>query len=347
MQRCIRLAEKAKGFAAPNPMVGAVIVHNNRIIGEGYHRYYGGGHAEVNAIESVKDKYLLQNSTMYVSLEPCSHYGKTPPCAQLILETHIPCVVIGTLDPFPSVAGRGLAMLNKGGVETRVGILKEECEELNNAFFMTQIYKKPYVYLKWAQSSDGFIDNIRTGPESAAHRFSGNFTSLLVHKLRAEVDAILVGTNTAYLDNPSLTTRLWKGTNPIRVIIDRTLKISHSYKVFDSESRTIVVTDVENQNKVYDSDGIRYVFLRFKNDAEFLKKMLEKLNDFNIQSLLVEGGALLLGSFIKHDLWNESFVETSYHLLKRGVEAPSISGYISSMAEWEDSKNIHYLNKLF
>ncbi|MFM2292377.1 MAG: 5-amino-6-(5-phosphoribosylamino)uracil reductase, partial [Bacteroidota bacterium] len=221
ISRCLQLAQYGAGYVAPNPMVGCVIVCDGKVIGEGYHHRYGEAHAEPNAINSVKDKSLLSKSTLYVSLEPCSHFGKTPPCANLIIESQIQRVVIGTLDPNPKVAGRGVKLLQDAGIEVEVGFLTEACRELNKRFFIYQEQKRCYVLLKWAQTKDGFMDRIRTDINQAPLQISNSFTRQLTHKMRSENQAIMVSTNTVILDNPSLTVRNWTGKSPIRIAIDR------------------------------------------------------------------------------------------------------------------------------
>jgi len=221
MRRCLQLATNGKGFVAPNPMVGAVIVHNSKIIGEGFHAKYGGPHAEVQAIASVKDESLLKSSTLYVNLEPCSHYGKTPPCVDLILEKQIPRVIIGHEDPFPEVSGNGIKKLRESGVEVACGIWEDECKELNKRYLTYLLQHRPYIILKWAQSSDGFMDRHREENDGKAPvKFSNSYTQMLVHKTRAEESAIMVGTRTLRLDKPALTVRYWKGNNPERIIAD-------------------------------------------------------------------------------------------------------------------------------
>lgn len=227
MRRSLQLASYGKGFTAPNPLVGAVVVHDGKIIGEGFHRKYGEAHAEVNAIASVKDKTILKEATIYVNLEPCSHYGKTPPCAQLIIDKQIPKVVVGQVDPFPAVSGRGIRMLKEAGVDVVCGVLEKECRELNKRFLTFTQEQRPYIILKWAQSSDGFIDRIRkVGDGQSPVKFSNPFTQMIVHKLRAEADAIMIGSHTALLDKPSLDVRFWKGKNPLRLIArsDKTIR---------------------------------------------------------------------------------------------------------------------------
>lgn len=294
MHRCLQLASYGKGFVAPNPMVGAVIVHQNKIIGEGYHRRYGEAHAEVNAIASVKDPALLKDATLYVNLEPCSHYGKTPPCAELILSNRIPRVVIGMEDPFPAVAGRGIRMLQEGGVEVTCNVLESECRILNRRFLTTVLHNRPYIILKWAQSSDGFMDIHRTpGDNQLPVQFSTSFTRQLVHKLRAEEAGISVGKNTALLDKPSLNVRYWDGKDPQRVTFNRTQPLS---------------------------------------------EQLQQVKENGIQSLVIEGGAQLLASFLKDGLWDEARIETAPVILHEGVKSPAIEGVPE--AKITDKKNI-------
>lgn len=240
MRRCLQLAAMAEGHTSPNPMVGAVVVYDGRIIGEGYHRCCGEAHAEVNAIASVRDKSLLSRSTLYVSLEPCSHFGKTPPCCDLVISCGIPRVVVGCLDPFPQVAGRGVARLREHGVEVTVGVLEDECRRLNRVFMTFQLKARPYILLKWAQSADGFMDYNRQSEELPA-RLSDDITRVWVHRLRAVSDAILVGTNTVLKDNPSLTVRYWSGRNPLRVTIDRHGRIPLDAHILDGSVPTLLL----------------------------------------------------------------------------------------------------------
>ena len=236
ISRCIQLAKNGLCNTPPNPMVGAVIVYQDRIIGEGYHIRCGEGHAEVNAIASVKDESLLRQSTLYVSLEPCSHYGKTPPCADLIIRKGIPRVVVGCVDPFSMVSGRGIQKLRDAGVDVTVGVLEQACKDLIKRFVTFNLKQRPYITLKWAQSADGFIDVLRQ--EGTPVKLSSPITSMYVHKLRAEHQAILVGRKTALLDNPSLTVRDWYGKNPLRMVIDRELSLSSSLRLFDGSTPT-------------------------------------------------------------------------------------------------------------
>lgn len=321
MVRCLELARNGRGDVAPNPMVGAVLVYEGRIIGEGYHRKAGEAHAEVNAIRSVKDPSLFSKATLYVSLEPCSHYGKTPPCAELIIRKGIPRVVVACLDPYPQVAGRGVRMLREAGVEVEVGVMEAEAMALNHAFMTAHTQQRPYILLKWAESLDGFIDRIRTDSSKPAVLLSSPESRRMVHKLRSEVDAILVGTNTALLDNPSLTVRHWVGNSPIRVVFDRHLRLPETNRLFDGSQLTFVYTET----KAKDKKNIKYVTLDFSSD--FLPSVLKSLYKQGIHSLLVEGGAQVLTGFLKAGLWDQLSVETSPVTLYSGVKAPDLSLY--------------------
>lgn len=297
MRRCIQLARCGEACAAPNPMVGAVVVCDGRIIGEGYHRRCGGPHAEVNAIDSVRDRTLLRRSTIYVSLEPCAHYGKTPPCADLIIRSGIPRVVVGCTDSFAKVDGLGIRKLRDAGCEVRVGVLEEECRTLNKRFFTFHEKRRPWITLKWAQSKDGLIDRERTAGETPA-QLSCELTRTLVHRLRARRQAILVGTETALMDNPSLTTRLWDGPSPLRLTIDRKHRLPASLHLTDGAPDTVIYS------------------------CETLCEILADLHGRGVQSLLVEGGAKLLQSFINEGLWDEARIETAPILLHKGTESP-------------------------
>lgn len=319
MARCISLARGGAGNVAPNPMVGAVVVHRGKIIGEGYHRRCGEAHAEVNAIASVKDESLLKEATMYVSLEPCSHYGKTPPCAELIIRKQIPRVVVGCLDPFPEVSGRGVRMLREAGVEVVTGVMEREAWELNRDFMTFQQLGRPYVYLKWAQSADGFMDKVRTDNSSPAVVLSSSETLRRVHRMRANVAAIMVGTQTALLDNPSLTVRHWAGKSPVRVVLDRALRIPSGYHLLDGAVKTLVFI----AEKAVNCQQVEYITIDFSQPV--LPQVLHELYIRKLNSLMVEGGANLLGHFLQEDLWDQMFVETAPVYLGTGVKAPDIN----------------------
>lgn len=315
MRRCIQLAKCGEMGAPPNPMVGAVIVHDNKIIGEGYHRRCGGPHAEVNAIRSVRDESLLRDSTIYVSLEPCSHYGKTPPCADLIIEKQIPRVVVGCMDPFAKVNGQGIQKLIDAGVEVKVGVLEKECLELNKRFITFHQQHRPWVTLKWAQSEDGFMDAIRQPGEEPV-KFSSNFTQTLVHRMRAMHQAIMVGTHTVLMDNPTLTTRLWDGPNPLRVTIDRNGVLPESVHLKDPAVPTVI----------YENGDLRQI--------------LQDLYKRGIQSLMVEGGARLLQHFIDAGLWDEARIEIAPLHLGEGVPAPKMEKALLVSRTFLDERKI-------
>lgn len=341
MERCLQLAACGRGYVAPNPMVGAVVVHNGKIIGEGYHRQYGKAHAEVNAINSVSDKSLLKQSTIYVSLEPCSHYGKTPPCSQLIIDSGIPRVVIATLDPYHKVSGRGVDMLKEAGLDVVVGILEKEAQNLNKEFFVSQTQNRPYIYLKWAQTRDGFIDKKRKdGAAVEPTPISNTLTKVLVHKLRSEVSAIMIATNTAVNDNPSLTTRLWFGKNPERIILDRTGRIPKNYHLFDNSVHTIIFT--EKVNKEIVDDKTTFVPLSF--DRQLIPLVLKELNKRKINSLLIEGGAALLQSFIDSGAWDEAYIEVADKRFVEGTKAPDIQGETVDDRKIIGSRAVHLVN---
>lgn len=316
ISRCLQLAELGAGYVAPNPMVGAVLVCDDKIIGEGYHRHYGEAHAEPNAINSVKDKDLLKQSTLYVNLEPCSHYGKTPPCADLIVSSGIPRVVIGTLDPNPKVAGRGVEILRKAGVEVVVGVLEAECREMNKRFFIFQEQKRPYVLLKWAQTQDGFMDWVRTTVTEPPLQISNSITRQLTHKMRSENQSILVGANTVLLDNPSLTVRNWSGKSPVRIGIDRQRRIPDDFNLLDGSISTIIFTEKDEVNKLH----VEFVKIDFGTNS--VKNILSEIYKRNIHSVLVEGGPTILNSFIESGLWDEANIEIAPLRIAEGMAAP-------------------------
>ncbi|MDR3142668.1 MAG: bifunctional diaminohydroxyphosphoribosylaminopyrimidine deaminase/5-amino-6-(5-phosphoribosylamino)uracil reductase RibD [Tannerellaceae bacterium] len=316
MARCLELARHGTGKVNPNPMVGSVIVCKGKIIGEGYHRACGEAHAEVNAIASVKDESLLKESTLYVNLEPCSHYGKTPPCAALIIRKQIPRVVIGCTDPYPEVSGRGVEMLQQAGIEVVTGVMEKESYALNKVYMTYQALKRPYIYLKWAQSADGFIDKIREDASVKPVILSSPGMLQTGHKKRAEVAAIMVGTRTALLDNPSLTVRHWAGTSPVRVVLDRNLTIPSHYHLLDGSRPTLVFTQKTKEN----APNIDYITIDYSEDV--LSRVLSHLYSRRLNSLLVEGGSFLLNQFLQRELWDEIQIETAPLFLGNGVAAP-------------------------
>jgi diaminohydroxyphosphoribosylaminopyrimidine deaminase/5-amino-6-(5-phosphoribosylamino)uracil reductase len=317
MQRCLDLAVNGLGSVAPNPMVGCVIVRAGRIIGEGYHRAWGEAHAEVNAIASVGDPEQLADSTLYVNLEPCSHLGKTPACSRMILDRKIPRVVVGTADPNPLVAGGGLRMLKEGGVEVRAGVMEGEGMELNKRFFTWHRKKRPWILLKWAKTGDGFLDRPRGKDDrSGVNWITGPDARQCVHKWRSEEQSVLVGTNTALLDDPALTVRQWKGRDPLRLVIDRVGKLPGHLKLFDGTAPTVVFTSKPGPGR----DNAECVEVAPGND--YIPAILEYLYARNIQSLMVEGGAGLLNAFIRSGLWDEARVFTGTAYFKEGVPAP-------------------------
>lgn len=312
IKRCIDIAKNGLGSTRPNPMVGSVIVYNNQIIGEGYTSAYGSNHAEVNAINSVKDKTLLRLSTIYVTLEPCSHYGKTPPCSDLIIKHQIPSVVIGCVDDNTQVSGKGIEKLKNAGCKVIVGVLETECKEHHKRFFTFHNKKRPYIILKWAQTADGFIAP-ETKNEQKPVWITNPYSRQLVHKWRTEEQAILVGTYTVLCDNPSLTVRDWTGQNPMRLVIDRENKLSKNYAVFNEDAKTIIVSsnDLDFSNNV----AQQICEILFKND---------------INSVIVEGGAKTLQTFIDENLLDEARVFTGNMQFKKGVKAPMFSGKLIS-----------------
>ena len=337
IRRCIELASNGLCNAAPNPMVGAVIVYKDRIIGEGYHACCGQGHAEVNAIASVKERELLKDATIYVSLEPCSHYGKTPPCADLIIRTGIPRVVVGCVDPFSKVSGRGIQRLRDAGIDVKVGVLEKECQHLIRRFVTFNLKQRPYITLKWAQSADGFIDVCRENGQPVV--LSTPITQAYVHKQRAEHKAILVGRRTALLDNPSLTTRHWYGKNPLRLVIDRELSLPTKLRLFDGQTETIVFTEKEAESR----SNLTYMKLDFSTDI--LPQIMTILFENKIQSLLVEGGSQLLQSFLDSGLWDEIFVEHAEFSIKQGVKAPILPSNLAPIYETRDHILVSHYSK--
>jgi diaminohydroxyphosphoribosylaminopyrimidine deaminase/5-amino-6-(5-phosphoribosylamino)uracil reductase len=312
IKRCIEIAKNGLGSTRPNPMVGSVIVHNNSIVGEGFTSPFGGNHAEVNAINAVADKDILKASTLYVTLEPCSHFGKTPPCSDLIIKYGIPHVVVGTVDDNSLVAGKGIEKLRNAGCQVTVGVLEKECKEHHKRFFTFHNKKRPYIILKWAETQDGFI-----APETKKDQkpvwISNEYSRQLTHKWRAEEQAILVGTNTVLHDNPNLTVRDWTGQNPTRIVIDKDLRLPKHLSVFNSDAQTIIIS---------------------KKDMDFSNHLAKNICDIlyknHINSVIVEGGKRLLQTFIDENLWDEARIFTGNCLFKKGIEAPKLNGKLIS-----------------
>lgn len=316
MQRGFQLAKLGAGAVSPNPMVGCVIVHDGRIIGEGFHQKYGEAHAEVNAINAVFDKSLLSESTVYVTLEPCSHFGKTPPCADLLIKHQIKKVFVCNYDPNPLVAGRGIEKLRQAEIEVEIGLLEERGRELNKRFFTCIEKKRPYVILKWAESFDGFIANKNYEAVQISNLLSRRF----VHKMRSEEDAIMVGTNTAKYDNPTLDTRFWTGKSAVRVLIDKDLLLHDNLNIFDNSQKTICY------NLLKDEILENAIFVKIPANISTESFILQDLYQRKIQSLVIEGGTILLQSFIDLGLWDEAFILKSKLILENGIKAPKVKG---------------------
>jgi diaminohydroxyphosphoribosylaminopyrimidine deaminase/5-amino-6-(5-phosphoribosylamino)uracil reductase len=320
IKRCIKLAENGFGTTYPNPMVGSVIVYENQIIGEGWHKKAGEPHAEVNAIRSVKDKSLLKKATIYVSLEPCSHFGKTPPCCDLIIEHQIPNVVVGTVDPNERVAGNGIKKLIAAGANVTVGVLEKECNELNKRFFTFHQQKRPYIILKWAESQDGFLSpEKKIGQDRKPVWITNTYSRQLVHKWRSEEQAILVGTQTVIDDNPILNTRDWSGNNPARVILDQNNRISKDSFVFDNTVKTIVFTKSETN---VSAENTNFEVIDFNQNI--IPQILAVLHQNQIQSIIIEGGLQTLQSFIDQNIWDEARIFIGNISFEKGTKAPVI-----------------------
>ncbi len=320
MHRCLELARLGGGDVAPNPMVGSVLVYEYRIIGEGYHQKYGQEHAEVNCINSVQEenKHLIEKSVIYVSLEPCAHFGKTPPCADLIIKHKIPTVVVGCRDPFEQVDGKGIEKLEHAGIKVITGALENECKELNKRFFTFHTKKRPYVILKWAQSKNQKIANA----DFSRVLISNNYTNRLVHKWRSEEAGIMIGTNTAMQDNPSLNTRNWTGPDPVRLVVDMNARLSNDLQIFNNKQKTIIFNLIKHED--------RGSLLYYKLDKEkpFVDSLLEACYKLRRQSILVEGGTKLLQSFIDEQLWDEArVIENSQLVIDEGLSAPELSNH--------------------
>ncbi|MBN4085431.1 bifunctional diaminohydroxyphosphoribosylaminopyrimidine deaminase/5-amino-6-(5-phosphoribosylamino)uracil reductase RibD [Flavobacteriaceae bacterium AH-315-B10] len=335
INRCIEIAKNGLGSTRPNPMVGCVIVHENTIIGEGYTSDYGGNHAEVNAIESVKDKALLKKATLYVTLEPCYHFGKTPPCSDLIVEHKIPNVVIGTIDTNSKVAGQGIVQLKAAECNVTVGVLEDECKQHHKRFFTFHNKKRPYVILKWAETTDGFIAP-SAKKENAPIWITNEYSKQLVHKWRAEEQAILIGTNTVLQDNPSLTTRHWKGNNPIRIVIDRAQKLSKDCTVFNMDVETIIISEKvevgkqKRENIRLKNQNLNLEFINWDLKDKIALQICDILYSKNINSVIIEGGQQTLQTFINENIWDEARVFIGNKTFNNGVEAPKLKGRLIS-----------------
>ena len=362
MQRCLELAKKGAGSVAPNPMVGAVLVYEDRIIGEGWHQQYGEAHAEVNCIndamihlnaESDWEHDIIEKSTLYVSLEPCAHFGKTPPCADLIIQHKISKVVIGSKDPFQEVNGKGIEKLKAAGVEVISGILENECKALNNRFFTFHEKKRPYVILKWAQTADGKMASLNpsAGGTSDSDRkrlfISNEYSNRLVHQWRSEEASILIGTNTALLDDPELTNRLWEGNSPIRLVLDMDLRLPSHLKLFDKKVKTIVFNAVKQEEKE------NLIYYKIDKEKSIVSEISYALYQLNIQSVIVEGGAKLLQSFIDAGLWDEARVISNEKLVinnaclpdRQGLAAPNLTAALMVKEEKILSDRIEYYTR--
>jgi len=341
MKRCLELAEMGNGNVSPNPLVGCVIVSEGKIIGEGFHQKYGHAHAEVNAINAVLAKFgdgaanLLKKATVYVSLEPCAHFGKTPPCADLLIRHQVKKVVIGNRDPFPDVDGKGIGKLKNAGITVVSGILEKECLYVNRRFFTRIAKHRPYIVLKWARTANGYF-----APHNTIQKWiSGPLSKKLVHKWRTEEDAVLVGKKTTIADNPELNAREWPGRNPIRIIIDRKLEIPAGYKIFNDQAKTLVL----NEQKTDVVNNIHYISME---DMQFYlpQKIAYQLYLMDIQSVIIEGGADILNQFISSGLWDEARVFNSSDSWDTGIFAPQINGRITSVTKIDQDQLTIYEN---
>jgi diaminohydroxyphosphoribosylaminopyrimidine deaminase/5-amino-6-(5-phosphoribosylamino)uracil reductase len=335
MQRCIELARKGAGSVAPNPMVGSLLVHNDLIIGEGWHQRYGEAHAEVNCIRSAEENgfaHVIAKSTIYVSLEPCAHFGKTPPCSDLIIKHKIPKVVIGCRDPFKEVDGKGIEKLKAAGVGVVVDVLKDECIDLNKRFFTFHQQKRPYIILKWAQTKNGMM----ASRSSERLMISNEMTNRLVHQWRSEEASILVGTNTALLDDPQLTNRYFPGKQPVRLVLDKQLRLPNTLKLFNDDAKTIIFNCEEGNMQYY----------QLPNNDDTIPAMLNALYQLKLNSVIVEGGAQLLQSFIAAGLWDEARIITNEQLtVEDGIAAPVLTNTVQTDEQLIGTDRIaHYKN---
>lgn len=341
MQRCLELAKNGLGLTYPNPMVGSVIVHNQKIIGEGWHQKAGEPHAEVNAINSVENKELLKKSCLYVNLEPCSHFGKTPPCSDLIIRMQIPRVVIAAVDTNSLVAGKGIERMRNAGIEVIVGVLQQEARLLNRRFYTFHEKKRPYIVLKWAQTLDNYIDIIRQKDAPLQPYWITNSVSrTIVHKWRAEEASILVGTRTIEMDNPKLNVREWSGNEPLRLVIDQKLRLRKNSSVFDQSQPTICFTELDSES----IDNLEFVNIDFNGTEP--EQIMQLLYKRNIQSVFVEGGTKLINSLFHKNLWDEARIFTGNKFFHSGVKAPDIKGTRISTDNFDDS-NLFVLYNLY
>ena len=349
IHRCIELAKLGAGNVAPNPMVGAVLVFEDKIIGEGYHQRFGKAHAEVNCINDAEKRMIsvkasnndmaavLQKSILYVSLEPCAHFGRTPPCADLIIEKKIPKVVIGCRDPFKEVDGKGISKLQASGVEVHTGILEEDCIALNNRFFTFHLKNRPYIILKWAQTANRKI----AGPETSRLFISDEITNRYVHKWRSEEAAVMIGTNTALMDDPSLNTRLWRGNDPLRVVLDMNLRLPQFLRIFNQEGKTLIF------NVLKQEDNERVQYYKLKRHEPVIGQLMKALYELGIQSVLVEGGRRLIQSFIDENTWDEARVITNNELeVNTGTGAPQLPAAVLTHQYQIHSDTIRFFSPL-
>lgn len=339
IQRCLDLAALGAGFVAPNPMVGAVLVYKDRIIGEGYHQKFGEAHAEVNCINSVheNDKPLIAASTLYVSLEPCVHFGKTGPCTDFIISHNIPSVVIGCHDPFEGVNGKGIEQLKAAGIVVLAGVLENECKALNKRFFTFHNLKRPYIILKWAQSKNRRIANA----DFSRVWITNVYSNRLIHRWRSEESAIMVGTNTALQDNPALNTRHWTGPDPVRLVVDMNLRLPSTLQIFDKKQRTIVFNGMKNEEQQ------NLVFYKIEKEPSMVKCILKACYDLGLQSLIIEGGNKLAESFINEHAWDEArVIENSEMIIDNGLRAPVLSNQKFCSSENILNDNISYYKNL-
>ncbi|MDO1448817.1 bifunctional diaminohydroxyphosphoribosylaminopyrimidine deaminase/5-amino-6-(5-phosphoribosylamino)uracil reductase RibD [Rhodocytophaga aerolata] len=336
MRRALELAALGSGQVSPNPMVGCVLVHQNKIIGEGWHKKYGDWHAEVNAVNAVDDKALLRESTAYVTLEPCSHFGKTPPCADLLIKHQLKKAVICNVDSNPLVGGKGIQKLQQAGIDIQTGVLEKEGRELNKRFFTYMEQKRPYIILKWAQTADGLVAR----EDYSSKWISNSISRTLVHSWRASEDAIMVGTQTALYDNPQLTVRDWSGTDPVRIVIDKSLRLPSSLHMFDKKVLTLCYNTLKTERQ----DNLE--FIKLADSPLFLEEIIQDLYARKIQSVIIEGGSKLLNSFIELRLWDEARVFKSSQVFSKGIAAPLLQSQLHYIQAIQDDTLFIYKNPL-